>query len=430
MKTKLLLATSCVALLVAATGVAAQQVTRIPAGDRALPGAAVNQFSIGAEDGEDWELLSRVSGVAFDNADNLYILDAGNNRVLVFDARGKFVRKIGKKGGGPGELMTPVGLAITKDGYIAVSDLGRPGVSLFKPDGSFVKNLMMGDSLGFPVPLNGMQANPGSGVVVRSNPVRMNTVRAAAGSNGPILPTGPRESPFTLLSNDGSIKSLYKLALPALNPSTTQSGGAGNRQVMVRVSQPGFTPPILWSVLPDGSIAIADEAAYKIKITKNGKIVRAIQRDIPVRKVTEHDKNVARDARRKQMKSGVGMIRMTQTVGAGGSSSSNISTGGGMPRISDADIEQTVKEMTFLDLVPNLQRMTLDPKGRFWIQRQGKEYNGDGPIDIIDSTGRYVGTLAPGKLPDAISASGRAAFITRDDMDVEKVVVKKLPANW
>src|SRR4051812_2381355 len=117
MKTKIPFATSLVALLVLASAAHAQQ-------DRVLAGAPANQFSIGAEDGEDWELLSRVSGVAFDSNDNLYVLDAGNSRVLVFDARGKFVRKFGKKGGGPGELMTPVGLVLTKDGYVAVTDLG------------------------------------------------------------------------------------------------------------------------------------------------------------------------------------------------------------------------------------------------------------------------------------------------------------------
>src|SRR5574339_506103 len=102
--TKLILITALIA-----TPAAAQQVTRLPAQDKVLPGKPVMQFSIGAEDGEDWELLSRVSQVAFDKQENLYVLDGGNHRVLVFNPQGKLVRKIGKQGGGPGELMTPVG---------------------------------------------------------------------------------------------------------------------------------------------------------------------------------------------------------------------------------------------------------------------------------------------------------------------------------
>lgn len=414
------------ALFVAASA-SAQQVTRIPAGDKILAGTPTAQFSVGAEDGEDWELLSRVAGAAFDARDNLYVLDGGNHRVLVFDATGKFVRRIGKKGGGPGELLSPVGIAVTRDGYIAVTDLGRPGVSLFKADGSFVKNLMLGDSLGFPSPQGGTVAHPTAGVVVRSLPLMMRSQAAEGGTFGG--PTGPRKSPITWLTADEKTAKLFAIELPSITPKVNDSGsGSGRRNVSVRVSQPAFTPPTLWGVLPNGSIAVADEADYRIKIAGNGKVERVIERAIPARKVSEQDKNKARDLRRKAMKTGSGMIVATRTDGPGGGSS-HIGTGGGAPRISDADIEQQIREMTFMERVPALQRMLVDPKGRMWIERAGKQYGDNGPIDIIDSAGKYVGTLN-GKLPDAISATGRAAYVEKDDLDVEKIVVRKLPAAW
>jgi hypothetical protein len=414
------------ALFVAASA-SAQQVTRIPAGDKLLAGTPTPQFSVGAEDGEDWELLSRVSGAAFDARDNLYVLDAGNNRVLVFDAKGKFVRRIGKKGGGPGELLSPVGLAITRDGYIAITDLGRPAISLFKTDGSFVKNLMLGDSLGFPSPQGGTVAHPNAGVVVRSMPLMMRPQGADRGTLGG--PTGPRKSPVTWLTVNEKAAQLFAIELPSLTPKVEDAGsGSGRRNVSVRISQPAFTPPTLWGVLPNGSVAVADEADYKIKIANHGKVERVIERAIQPRKVTEQDKNKARDLRRKAMKSGSGMIIATRTDGPGGSSS-HIGTGGGAPRISDADIDQQLREMTFLDQVPVLQRMMIDPKGRMWIERVGRQVGDNGPVDIIDSAGKYLGTLN-GKMPDAISATGRAAYVEKDDMDVEKVVVRKLPAAW
>jgi hypothetical protein len=410
-----------------AASASAQQVTRIPAGDQILAGTPTAHFSIGAEDGEDWELLSRVSGTAFDARDNLYVLDAGNNRVLVFDATGKFVRRIGKKGGGPGELLSPVGLAITRDGYVAITDLGRPGISLFKPDGNFVKNLMLGDSLGFPTPQGGTMPHPTGGVVVRSMPLLMRQPRANGAALG--ASTGPRKSPITWLTADEKAAKLYAIELPSITPKIDDSGsGPGRRNVSVRISQPAFTPPTLWGVLPNGSVAVADEADYKIRIANNGRIERVIERAIQPRKVTEQDKNKARELRRKAMKSGSGMIVATRTDGPGGGSS-HIGTGGGAPRVSDADIEQQLREMTFLERVPVLQRMMVDPKGRMWIERAGTQVGDHGPIDIIDSAGKYVGTLN-GKFPDAISATGRAAYVEKDDMDVEKVVVRKLPASW
>jgi uncharacterized protein (TIGR03382 family) len=73
----------------------------------------------------------------------IYIVDYYNNRVLVFDPSGKFIRKIGKKGGGPGEFMAPTAMTINSDGNIVVNDIGRGGYSIFKTDGTFVKNVLI-----------------------------------------------------------------------------------------------------------------------------------------------------------------------------------------------------------------------------------------------------------------------------------------------
>lgn len=425
MKKSLILA----AMFAFASAASAQQVTRIPATDKVLPGRATPVFAVGAEDGEDWELLSRVAGVAFDARDNLYILDGGNSRVLVFDARGKFIRQIGKKGGGPGELLTPVGLAVTKDDYVAVTDLGRPGVSLFKPDGSFVKNLMLGDTLGMPMPQGGTQAHPARGVVVRSMPLMMARGGEDRPASGLAAPTGVRQSPITWLSANAPARKLYSFALPSVTPKVNESGGQSARQVTVRINTPAFQPPVLWSVLPNSSIAFADEAAYRVKLVSDGKVTRIIERAFPVRKATERDRDKARAQRRTAMKTGSGMIVSTREGGPGGSRST-IGTGpGARPRMSNAEIEQQIREMTFLETVPALRAMTKDAKGRLWIERTAREVGVPGPVDIIEPAGRYIGTVHD-KIPDAISASGRAAYIERDDMDVERVVVKQLPAAW
>jgi hypothetical protein len=413
------------ALLVLATSGSAQ-VTRIPTSDKPLAGTPTQLFAIGAEDGEDWELLSRVSGVSFDARDNLYVLDAGNSRVLVFDAKGKFVRKIGKKGAGPGELISPVGLALTKDGYVAVTDLGRAGVSLFKTDGSFVKNIMLGDSLGFPAIQNGTLAHPTAGVVIRGTGRRPmmradNTAQLGA-------PTGPRESPIMWLPVSGAARKLHAITLPSVTPKVTEGGGGNSRQVSIRFSPPAFDAQVLWGVLPSGTVAVADETAYRVKLISNGNVTSIIERPFAARKVTERDKDRAREQRRENMKSGRGMIMSSRTTGPGGSSSS-ISTGASAPRMSNTEIEQQIREMTFAETIPLLQSLYVDPKGRLWIERTARDVGEDGPIDIIDASGRYIGTVS-GKMPDAVSVSGRAAYIERDDMDVEKVVVRKLPGGW
>ena len=51
----------------------------------------------------------------------IYVADSGNQRILVFDFQGKFLKIIGSKGQGLAEFSNPTGLNIFKDGGLAVA---------------------------------------------------------------------------------------------------------------------------------------------------------------------------------------------------------------------------------------------------------------------------------------------------------------------
>ena len=65
------------------------------------------------------------------------------------------------------------------------------------------------------------------------------------------------------------------------------------------------------------------------------------------------------------------------------------------------------------------------------IHRRGEEPGTDGPIDVLTVGGEYVGTYPTDatEMPDAFGPNGLAAFIEFDDMDVARVVVRRLPAE-
>ena len=62
---------------------------------------------------------------------NLYVSDAMNFRVQVFDRGGAFLRAIGKQGDGPGTFARPKGVAVDSEGHIYVADGAFNNVQIF-----------------------------------------------------------------------------------------------------------------------------------------------------------------------------------------------------------------------------------------------------------------------------------------------------------
>ena len=63
--------------------------------------------------------------IAVDRSGRLYMSMLGGDHVLVFDADGTFLRRIGRRGEGPGELMSIRAFAVVEDGTFVILDSGR-----------------------------------------------------------------------------------------------------------------------------------------------------------------------------------------------------------------------------------------------------------------------------------------------------------------
>lgn len=73
------------------------------------------ELTIGGELSDPRSAFFHASDVAVDAAGRMYISDSGNYRVQVFEADGTFVRSLGGRGQGPGELEGPRELEVTHD---------------------------------------------------------------------------------------------------------------------------------------------------------------------------------------------------------------------------------------------------------------------------------------------------------------------------
>jgi DNA-binding beta-propeller fold protein YncE len=116
--------------------------------DRPLAGEPQTLWAVGVAEGAEQEMFSEVPAVAFDAEGNLYVADRDNGRVQVFGPDGSFLRQIGQKGQGPGELGQIMDMVVTADGRVVVSDIGRGGFSIFSRGGEFEKNVMFPPELG------------------------------------------------------------------------------------------------------------------------------------------------------------------------------------------------------------------------------------------------------------------------------------------
>lgn len=64
--------------------------------------------------------------------------------VLLLDASGRFITKVGASGAGPGEYQNPMNLRSTSDYYIILSDFMRPGVTVYDSQGAFASFINTG----------------------------------------------------------------------------------------------------------------------------------------------------------------------------------------------------------------------------------------------------------------------------------------------
>ena len=70
----------------------------------------------------------------------IIVTDSKNNRIQVFDKDGTFLHSIGKYGEDDGELKEPNGVAVDSKGNIVVADTMNHRVQIFRESGEFVSN--------------------------------------------------------------------------------------------------------------------------------------------------------------------------------------------------------------------------------------------------------------------------------------------------
>jgi hypothetical protein len=314
----------------------------------------------------------------------LLVADGQANELRGYDAQGRYLRTLGRAGGGPGEFRGLHNLFLLPGDTVAAFDYMGGRLSFFAPGGAFVRGVSLGpveDKLP-PKPLGVF----GDGTLLVSplyNPLFTNSPKpsrdtvplarySAAGAQSALLGRVPGEETVTLVS------------------------GAGADQMAMRDQVPFGLGT--WFAVLGTRLLVADNARYElVERRPDGAVVRLIRRSGEREPVTEAERAAYLERRR-----GATDARFRQAQ------------------------ERMLKSLPFPQHKSWFAGVRLDAAGNAWVQRHAAP-DADTPWEVFDAEGRLLGTVTtPAGLRVTQIGPDFVVGVWKDELDVAHVRVHRL----
>lgn len=385
-------------------------------------------YRVGGLDAQEWAFFGPALQMSFDGAGNLLVLDVVNQRVVVVGPDGQLVRVVGRQGEGPGEFQMSLVIAVWRDGRFAVPDMGHAAIQVFNADGEledFVRladeNTPLAATLGF---RERIRADPlGDGIIAQGVGGMLaqmaNFANRRMGQPEDENPAGVDDRALEMLDLSGDVMTSTPIlqGWRAPRPGVSQSSAdeADWSRMVATTEDRYFEPEFHWDVLPNGTIAYSDSSAYAIKLARpDGSFIDVLTRPLSPEPVSE----------RIQQEMIASRLQRLEERMAGGSSSA-----GPLPPQDPEERRQRIRDRGFYHEIPVIRGIAVTWDGGLWIQRRGEDpWDDDGPIDVFDADGAYLGTLAAGQpaMPVVLGPDGLVVHLERDELDVPTLVVSQL----
>jgi hypothetical protein len=322
----------------------------------------------GADDGPTAFFRVFPTSIGVDSLGNLYVLDAGNYKVSVFDRLGRHVRSFGRQGEGPGELSFPSDMAVTPAGEVAVYDFNRRALVRFDAAGSFAGT--------FPLPgaLQRKVVLLDDGRIAAAVTQHADAVDSTDSS---LLTLGVDTVEITRMRQNSRVVaqqfSCRSVALPRYLDQAIVWAAAGNR------------------------IVLNDNTAWSVRVYDHNRLTAIWRRDrSPLRSTLE---------------------LAAWEVAEGDSLRS---------RGCAVAAEDVARKIGYTEIAPTVRSVAVAPDGGVWLWRR-TEVPGELPIDVLDATGAYVGTLPDGSpFPALFRGSDEIVAVERDEVNRPHVVVYRV----
>jgi len=350
------------------------QIVENPGDDRPLAWTLQERLRLGTAVGDPHEEFYQLNdySVAIGAGDEIFVLDRGNKRILAFSATGAFLHEFGRGGGGPGEMQNPVSIWRSPNDHLSILDWASGSVLEYTSSGELIE-----EKSGRPI---------GRGMHMEDIPAGRLFIDTEGLRGGKEIRTQ-----VEMLKLAGSSKTV---ALARWEKKPTRHVFFDKPCRFSIDLWPLFEPSIVWDAEGD-RVALNREYGYVIDVYEGDRRVRSIRRNLAPRNLT--------------LKDAVRELGPTPGWIIGG-------------RRCVFDPEVLAQERGFYPQLQAIEQIRLAPDGYLWVTRRELEENG--PIDVFDPAGSYLGTLPAGTaFPVAFTGAGGVVTIEKDDLDVEQVAV-------
>ncbi|MET0395983.1 MAG: hypothetical protein ABW277_04095 [Longimicrobiaceae bacterium] len=335
---------------------------------------------VGVAEGDAAYQFGSVAGAVRLADGGIAVADRQSGDVRWYDARGRHVRTVGRKGGGPGEF-TRIGWIQAVGDSLAVGDGGASRVTILGPDGAVLRTTAMVDDTSGRRP-RPVAALPG-GAVLASLGAPFDPARAATGARDSVtyLRQAPDGAPPTVLGRFPGTEQVVRVAENSVSIMDVPFG----RRDHVAVRGDGFYA---------GSADRTEVGRYDAR----GRLVGLVRWGSTPRPVTPAD---------------VAVYRERALAGA------DPAARPGMQRM--------LADLPYPKAMPAYARILVDRAGALWVQEYSPSEEDPVRWTVFDADERQLGTLTlPPRFRLTDAGPDYAVGVGRDDMDVEQVQVYRL----
>jgi sugar lactone lactonase YvrE len=335
----------------------------------------VEEARIGSVDGDETETFGSVVDVALDATGRVWIADGQRNRLVVFDQRGKHVRSVGAKGGGPREFAGIAGMDWAPDGRLWVLDGGNARFAIYDTTGKLVRTkprVSVITSSPWPGGFDKAGRLYDIGVVIRPDASFHHVV----------------------LRSDSTLQRPDTFPLPEFKDEAFEVRRGDARNGTVHRLVIPFSGSQIWNFDPEGYVWVANTANYRFdRHSFGGGVERVVQREVPRVPVTRADRARIEEDARAFVKQG-GKIDMSRIPSS----------------------------------MPALNPFVFDDTGHLWSSPVTTEKEGRA-LDVFELNGKFLGRVP---LPTGMRSSPRAirgdrmVVVARDSLDVENVILLRV----